>query len=225
MSVIPCTISNNLPGTSLALGSDTAVNEICMMIDKIKQSATGTKRRVFVVETMGGYCGYLATLSALASGADNAYIFEEKFNVDDLKEDVEVIKQKMVKGVQRYLIVRGEGANPNYTTQFVQQLFSEEAQGSFTTRVNVLGHAQQGGSPTPFDRNMGTKLAARAVEYLITQVKENCDEATGQVYVKSPDTATLLGLQGRRVVFAPVEELANETDFEHRLPLEQWWLK
>lgn len=90
MSVIPCTISNNLPGTSFALGSDTAVNEICMMIDKIKQSATGTKRRVFIVETMGGYCGYLATLSALASGADNAYIFEEKFNVDDLKEDVEV---------------------------------------------------------------------------------------------------------------------------------------
>lgn len=60
------------------------------MIDKIKQSATGTKRRVFIVETMGGYCGYLATLSALASGADNAYIFEEKFGVLDILEDVKV---------------------------------------------------------------------------------------------------------------------------------------
>uniref|UniRef100_A0A183DBI6 6-phosphofructokinase n=1 Tax=Gongylonema pulchrum TaxID=637853 RepID=A0A183DBI6_9BILA len=65
LCVIPCTISNNVPGTSLSLGSDTAVNEICVMIDKIKQSATGTKKRVFIVETMGGYCGYLATLSAL----------------------------------------------------------------------------------------------------------------------------------------------------------------
>lgn len=90
LCVIPCTISNNVPGTSISLGSDTAVNEICAVIDKIKQSATGTKKRVFIVETMGGYCGYLATLSALASGADNAYIFEEKFNVSDIIEDVKV---------------------------------------------------------------------------------------------------------------------------------------
>lgn len=56
--------------------------QIC---DRIKQSATGTKRRVFVAETMGGYCGYLATLAGLASGADAAYIYEEKFSVLDLK--------------------------------------------------------------------------------------------------------------------------------------------
>lgn len=90
MCVIPCTISNNVPGTSLSLGSDTAVNEICEMIDKIKLSATGTKRRVFIVETMGGFCGYLATVSALASGADNAYIFEEQFSVSDIMDDVKV---------------------------------------------------------------------------------------------------------------------------------------
>jgi len=60
-------------------------NEICTAIDKIKQSATGTRRRVFIIETMGGYCGYLATVAALSSGADNAYIFEEKFTLDELK--------------------------------------------------------------------------------------------------------------------------------------------
>lgn len=85
MCVVPCTISNNVPGTGFSLGADTSLNEICTLIDKIKQSATGTRRRVFIVETMGGYCGYLATVSALASGADNAYIFEEKFTVDDIK--------------------------------------------------------------------------------------------------------------------------------------------
>lgn len=85
MCVIPCTISNNVPGTGFSLGADTALNEICTLIDKIKQSATGTRRRVFIIETMGGYCGYLATVSGLASGADNAYIFEEKFTIDDIR--------------------------------------------------------------------------------------------------------------------------------------------
>lgn len=53
--------------------------------DRIKQSAAGTKRRVFIVETMGGYCGYLATMAGLASGADAAYIYEEHFNIHDLQ--------------------------------------------------------------------------------------------------------------------------------------------
>ena len=66
----------------------------CLQIcDRIKQSATGTKRRVFVVETMGGYCGYLATMSGLAGGADAAYIFEENFNITDLRvSDIVSIK-------------------------------------------------------------------------------------------------------------------------------------
>ena len=53
--------------------------------DRIKQSAAGTKRRVFIIETMGGYCGYLATMAGMASGADAAYIYEEKFNIKDLE--------------------------------------------------------------------------------------------------------------------------------------------
>ncbi|KAL3237255.1 hypothetical protein MRX96_048227 [Rhipicephalus microplus] len=68
MCVIPATISNNVPGTEFSLGADTALNEITEICDRIRQSAQGTKRRVFVVETMGGYCGYLATLAGLAGG-------------------------------------------------------------------------------------------------------------------------------------------------------------
>ncbi|ULT80557.1 hypothetical protein L5515_016737 [Caenorhabditis briggsae] len=223
MCVIPCTISNNVPGTMVSLGSDTAINEICQMIDKIKQSATGTKRRVFIVETMGGYCGYLATLSAISSGADNAYIFEEPFTVQDLSDDVDVILSKMEVGAKRYLVVRNEWADKNLTTDFVQNLFNSEGKKQFTTRVNVLGHVQQGGSPTPFDRNMGTKLAARALEFLLIQLKENLT-GDNKVIAKTPHTATLLGLKGRKVVFTPVQDLKKETDFEHRLPTEQWWL-
>jgi 6-phosphofructokinase 1 len=78
---------------------------------------------------MGGYCGYLATLSALASGADNAYIFEEQFSVEDLKKDVAVIASKMNKGVERYLIVRCENASKNYSADFIERLFAEESKG------------------------------------------------------------------------------------------------
>ncbi|VDK84040.1 unnamed protein product [Onchocerca ochengi] len=225
MCVIPCTISNNVPGTSLSLGSDTAVNEICQMIDKIKLSATGTKKRIFIIETMGGFCGYLATISALASGADNAYIFEEPFSVSDIMDDVKVISRKMRTGVQRYLIVRNEYANKNYTTEFVSQLFAEEGKGAFSTRTNVLGHAQQGGNPTPFDRNLGTKLAARALEFIVSQILKYADPKTGNLNAVSPDSAALLGLMGRRTVFTPVEELSLQTDFEHRVPKHQWWMK
>uniref|UniRef100_A0A5S6QA40 ATP-dependent 6-phosphofructokinase n=1 Tax=Trichuris muris TaxID=70415 RepID=A0A5S6QA40_TRIMR len=221
---LPCTISNNVPGTSFSIGSDTALNEICNLIDKVKQSAIGTKRRVFIVETMGGYCGYLATVSALASGADNAYIFEEPFNVDDIKEDVQVIAQKMVKGVQRYIIMRSESANPNYTTQFIMQLFSEEGKGEFSTRINVLGHAQQGGSPTPFDRNLATRMAAHAVETLVSKAREGV-QPNGTVYSDKLDSAVLLGMKDRRTQCIPVTELKDQADFSHRVPKDQWWLK
>ncbi|KHJ47511.1 putative 6-phosphofructokinase [Trichuris suis] len=224
MVALPCTISNNVPGTSFSIGSDTALNEICNLIDKVKQSAIGTKRRVFIVETMGGYCGYLATVSALASGADNAYIFEEPFNVDDIKEDVQVIAQKMVKGVQRYIIMRSESANPNYTTQFIMQLFSEEGKGEFSTRINVLGHAQQGGSPTPFDRNLATRMAAHAVETLVSKAREGV-QPNGTVYTDKEDTAVLLGMRDRRTQCTPVAELKDQADFSHRVPKDQWWLK
>lgn len=223
--VIPATISNNVPGTGFSIGTDTALNEICTAIDKIKQSATGTRRRVFIIETMGGHCGYLATVAALASGADNAYIFEEKFTVDDIKDDVRVISQKMIKGRQRYLILRSEKASRNYTTDFITKLFSEEGAGLFETKVNVLGHVQQGGSPSPFDRILSIKMAARAVEWLVKMSKAAAEHAPSQVYVKDPSSCTILGLIDRLVTFTPVENVRNDTDFEHRLPKNQWWLK
>lgn len=223
--VIPCTISNNVPGTDFSLGADTAINEITDICDRIKQSATGTKRRVFVVETMGGYCGYLATMSGLAGGADAAYIFEDKFTITDLRDDVNFLKDKILNaGIQRGLILRNEYASPNYTTEFVEKLFSEEGKGVFTCRKNILGHMQQGGVPSPFDRNFGTKMAAKAVPFLIGQV-EASEREDGTTYTNQIETATLLGMRRRHLEFTPLQILKDETDFEHRLPLDQWWLK
>ena len=58
---------------------------VCQTCDRIKQSASGTKRRVFIIETMGGYCGYLASVGGLAAGADTVYIYEEPFDIRDLQ--------------------------------------------------------------------------------------------------------------------------------------------
>ncbi|MEE6467180.1 hypothetical protein FKM82_007158 [Ascaphus truei] len=106
MCIVPATISNNVPGTDLSLGADTALNAIMETCDRIKQSASGTKRRVFIIETMGGYCGYLANMGGLASGADAAYIFEEQFDIRELQANVEHLTEKMKTGIQRGLVLR-----------------------------------------------------------------------------------------------------------------------
>ncbi|XP_012149350.2 ATP-dependent 6-phosphofructokinase isoform X3 [Megachile rotundata] len=224
IAMIPATISNNVPGTEFSLGCDTALNEITEICDRIRQSAQGTKRRVFIIETMGGFCGYLATVAGLAGGADAAYIFEEKFNIKDINQDVIAMAAKMSEGVQRGLILRNENANLNYNTDFMQRLFSEEGKGLFSCRMNIIGHMQQGGSPTPFDRNLGTKMGSKAVEWFSNQLKK-CATADGKTSTMEADTAVMIGIVRRQYRFTPFTELIEVTDFEHRIPTYQWWMK
>nr|XP_054505083.1 ATP-dependent 6-phosphofructokinase, muscle type isoform X5 [Agelaius phoeniceus] len=191
--------------------------------DLIKQSAAGTKRRVFIIETMGGFCGYLATMAGLAAGADAAYIFEEPFSSRDLQANVDHLTEKMKTTVKRGLVLRNERCNENYTTDFIYNLYCEEGKGIFDCRKNVLGHMQQGGSPTPFDRNFGTKMGAKAVAWITGKIKE-CSRH-GRIFANTADSACLLGMRKRSLVFQPIAELRQQTDFEHRIPKEQWWLK
>ncbi|XP_025267033.1 ATP-dependent 6-phosphofructokinase isoform X4 [Camponotus floridanus] len=224
IAMIPATISNNVPGTEFSLGCDTALNEITEICDRIRQSAQGTKRRVFIIETMGGFCGYLATVAGLAGGADAAYIYEEKFNIKDLNQDVIAMAAKMSEGVERGLIIRNENANGNYNTEFIFRLFSEEGKGLFSCRSNILGHMQQGGSPTPFDRNLGTKMGAKAVEWFSDQLRK-CTSLDGKTVTTAADSAVMLGIIRRQYRYTPFTELIEVTDFEHRIPTYQWWMK
>ncbi|KAM9552489.1 ATP-dependent 6-phosphofructokinase, platelet type isoform 3-T3 [Salvelinus alpinus] len=223
MCMLPATISNNVPGTDLSIGADTALNSIVETCDRIKQSASGTKRRVFIIETMGGYCGYLASVGGLAAGADAAYIYEEPFDIRDLQSNVEHLTEKMKGAIQRGLVLRNENSNENYTTDFIYQLYSEEGRGVFDCRKNVLGHMQQGGAPSPFDRNFGTKISAKAMLWLTKKMNETFRQ--GRVFANTEDTCCLLGMRRRALVFQPVVQLKDETDFVHRIPKEQWWLK
>ncbi|XP_061695946.1 ATP-dependent 6-phosphofructokinase, platelet type isoform X1 [Syngnathoides biaculeatus] len=223
LCMLPATISNNVPGTDLSIGADTSLNAIVETCDRIKQSASGTKRRVFIIETMGGYCGYLATVGGLAAGADTVFIYEEPFDIRDLQGNVEHLTEKMKTSIQRGLVLRNENCNENFTTDFIYQLYSEEGRGVFDCRKNILGHMQQGGAPSPFDRNFGTKVAAKAVQWITKTMNDSYKG--GRVFANSEESACLLGMRRRAMVFQPVAQIKDETDFEHRIPKEQWWLK
>merc|ERR1711935_1236095 len=206
IAVLPATISNNVPGTEFSLGADTA---------------QGTKRRVFIIETMGGYCGYLASMAGLAGGSDAAYIHEEQVGIKDLMEDLEVMANKIKEGkVERGLILRNEKANENYTTDFIFRLYSEEGKDRFTVRQNILGHMQQGGSPSPFDRNFGTKMGVKVYKWILEKLSEE-----RKITPADKDTACLLGLRTRVYQFTPVEDLKPEVDFTYRRWKRQWWLQ
>uniref|UniRef100_A0A667Y911 ATP-dependent 6-phosphofructokinase n=1 Tax=Myripristis murdjan TaxID=586833 RepID=A0A667Y911_9TELE len=220
MCVIPATISNNVPGTYFSLGADTAVNAAMESCDKIKQSATGTKRRVFVVETMGGFCGYLATCTGIAVGADAAYIYEDPFNIHDLKTNVEHLTEKMKKDIQRGLVLRNEKCHEHYTTDFIHKLYSSEGKGIFDCRVNVLGHLQQVWShqiPTVY-------FLRKNREKQLSYLGGNIFYLMWRVFANSPESVCVLGLNKKVISFTPVSELKDETDFEHRIPTVQWWL-
>jgi 6-phosphofructokinase 1 len=160
MVCLPASINNNLPGTELSVGSDTALNSIVSAVDKIKQSAVASQR-TFIVEVMGYYCGYLALMSALGSGAERVYLHEEGVTLNDLVTDVEEFVTAFKQGKRLGLVIRNEKANEVYTTPFMRMLFEEEGGDLFDVRQSILGHLQQGGSPSPFDRILATLMSVR----------------------------------------------------------------
>ncbi len=155
---LPATIDNNLPGTELSIGADTALNNIVDVVDKIKQSAVA-EQRCYVVEVMGRRCGYLALMSGLATGAERVYLHEEGVTLQRLVDDLAVLVQGFSSGKRLGLMIRSERANDVYDTRFMCALFEQEGGGLFDVRESILGHLQQGGDPSPFDRIQATRLA------------------------------------------------------------------
>ncbi len=208
---LPASINNDLPGSDLSIGADTALNSIVRDVDKIKQSAVAT-RRAFVVEVMGRDCGYLALLSGLATGAERVYLPEEGITLDDLRADVEALAAGFRRGKRLGLVIRSEHADDIYTTSFIHALFEKEGGDLFDVRESVLGHVQQGGDPSPFDRIQATRLAVRCVEHLVAQAGH-----------PAPRSA-FIGLQRGRVEFTDLARLPELVDPEAQRPAEQSWL-
>lgn len=211
MVCLPATINNNLPGSERSVGSDTALNNIVQVVDKIKQSAVASKR-CFVVEVMGRDCGFLALVSGIATGAERVYLHEEGVKLKDLQKDLENLVEGFSKGKRLGLMIRNERANPLYSTSFMAALFEEEGGELFDVRQAILGHLQQGGDPSPYDRILAIRLARLCTEYLIME----CLEGNKQ--------ASFIGLQKGRVEFVDMARWPELVDAVHQRPVKQWWM-
>jgi 6-phosphofructokinase 1 len=209
---LPASINNNLPGSEFSIGADTALNNIVDAVDKIKQSAVAT-RRCFIVEVMGHWCGYLALMGGLSTGAERCYLPEDGITLDDLKRDVTNLSQGFRLGKRLGLVIRNEYANAVYTTNFICSLFEEEGRDVFDVRPSILGHLQQGGDPSPFDRIQATRLASLCLQYLI----EKCEQGTAD--------SAFIGLQNGKIIFHDMRDFDRMGDLNLQRPREQWWLQ
>ena len=159
---IPASIDNDIPYTDMALGVDTALNNIIYAVDCIKDTAS-SHDRAFIVEVMGRNSGYLASTSAIATGAEFAIIPEVEL---DLTEMCHQLRRRYEEGRTNALIIMAEGAGHAETIA----AGIKDAIG-FETRVTVLGHYQRGGAPTVFDRLLGSRFGKKSVELLLSGTK------------------------------------------------------
>ena len=208
---LPATINNDLPATELSIGSDTALNSIVADVDKIKQSAVASLR-CFVVEVMGRDCGYLALMSGLATGAERVYLPEEGISLDDLTAYVQALTEGFRSGRRLGLVIRSENADPVYTTGFLTSLFEKEGGDLFDAREAILGHIQEGGDPSPFDRIQATRLTARCIEFLSDQLESGTR------------ASAMIGFQSGRLQFTDLTSYPTLVEQGVQRPVEQRWM-
>ncbi|OJJ50758.1 hypothetical protein ASPZODRAFT_11612 [Penicilliopsis zonata CBS 506.65] len=228
MVVLPATISNNVPGTEYSLGSDTCLNTLITFCDAIRQSASSSRRRVFVIETQGGKSGYIATTAGLAVGAVAVYIPEEGIDIQMLSRDIDFLRDNFArdKGANRAgkIILRNECASNTYSTQVIADMIKEEAKGRFESRAAVPGHFQQGGKPSPMDRVRALRMAIRCMQH----IENYADKSPEEISVDEL-SAAVIGIKGSQVLFSPMggptglEE--TETDWPRRRPKSEFWLE
>ncbi len=181
---IPGTIDNDLHGTSHTLGYDTALNTVMDAIDKIRDTAI-SHHRLFLVEVMGADAGYIALNSGLAIGAQEILIPEVNMSFENL---INSLKKSKKSGKTSSIIVVAEG---DKTGKNVFELASkiEETLPKYETRVSVLGHIQRGGTPSCFDRVLGTQLGVKAVESLI-----------------EGNDGNMVGIDNGKIIFTPLDK-------------------
>lgn len=158
---VASTIDNDLYGSDMSIGVDTALNIALEAMDRLKATAS-SHRRAFIIEVMGRQCGYLALMTALAGGAEAVLIPEIEADPEAVASE---IKSAYERGKPHGLIVVAEGARHN--AQGLARYFQEHHDRlGFELRLTILGHVQRGGRPTAFDRLLATRLGAAAVESL-----------------------------------------------------------
>lgn len=185
---VASTIDNDLYGTDISIGVDTALNIALEAIDRLKVTAS-SHTRAFLVEVMGRDCGYLALMSGIAGGAEAIVIPE----VESTPEEVaDVLSAAYARGKTHGIVVVAEGAKYDADDMVAYFKENEETIG-FELRMIKLGHVQRGGDPGAFDRILATRLAAAAVNEL-----------------EAGNSGVLVGLVGSKITTTPHEEIAGK---------------
>jgi 6-phosphofructokinase 1 len=155
---VASTIDNDLFGSDITIGVDTALNIALEAIDRLKVTAS-SHHRGFLVEVMGRKCGYLALMSGIAGGAESIVIPEIETDPEEVAEHIRVSYER---GKAHALVVVAEGAK--YNAQGLMDYFTQHQERlGFQVRATTLGHVQRGGAPGAYDRLLATRLGAGAV--------------------------------------------------------------
>jgi 6-phosphofructokinase 1 len=186
---IASTIDNDLCGSEITIGVDTALNIALEAIDRLKVTAS-SHHRAFLVEVMGRNCGYLALMAGIAGGAEAVIIPEVETDPDAVAAE---LRDAYARGKLHALVVVAEGAR--YNAAALAGYFQEHrGRLGFELRATTLGHVQRGGAPTAFDRLLATQLGAAAVECM----------ARGEHGV-------LIGRLDGKSLSTPLDEVVNKT--------------
>ena len=183
---IPASIDNDVFGTDLSIGVDTALNTIVGAVDRLRDTASA-HNRAFLVETMGRNCGYLALVAGVVCGAELALVPETPGGVADV---LAAIRSAHDRGKGNAIIIVAEGA-PVGIGEIMKALEATDV--GFTTRVTRLGHVQRGGSPSAFDRLLASRMGVKAVEALI-----------------AGETNAMVGLDGSALRLVPVSQVIGK---------------
>jgi len=177
---IPGTIDNDLYGTDLTIGYDTALNTVVQAVDKIRDTA-GSHDRLFFIEVMGRDAGFIALQSGIATGAEDILVPETKTSIDGL---IAILRKGFRKNKKTGIIIVAEGDDEGGAFEVARKV--KEKFGHFDTRVTILGHIQRGGSPTCTDRVLASRLGFEAVRAL-----------------REGHNAEMVGMINNKTVFTP----------------------
>lgn len=184
---IPASIDNDIWGTDMSIGVDTALNTILDALDRLRDTAS-SHNRAFVIEVMGRDAGYLALMGGILGGAEIVVTPEQDTSMEAIAEE---IKSAYVNGKSHAITIIAEGASIK-ATQLVD--FLNDRNIGFEVRPTILGHIQRGGGPSAFDRLLATRMGVYAVEQLLMGT-----------------SGIMIGLDGRQLVTHPLETVTSQT--------------
>jgi 6-phosphofructokinase 1 len=182
---IPGSIDNDVWGTDIAIGTDTAMNTIMDAVDKLRDTAS-SHQRAFVIETMGRNSGYLAVMAGIVCGAEMVLVPEVPVTWEEVAATVESAYQR---GKTHAIIINAEGSVID-TNELVQKIDTLDV--GFKTRMTILGHIQRGGSPTAYDRLLASRMGVKAIEALM-----------------EGKHGVMTGLQGKNIEYIPLLDVIS----------------